>query len=311
MGAGRRDGGVSAEPAHPSPSHLLAVPNVSEGRDAETIDAVAAAFGAGLLDVHRDPDHHRSVYTIAGRAGILADTVLSGAAAAVSRVDLREHDGIHPRVGVLDVAPIVYLDERDRGAACAEALMLGDLIAAELDIPVFLYGILGRGRVRAELRRGGPQALAQRLAAHELTPDFPARGQLHPSAGATLVAARPPLIAFNLELSPPATQADAQRIATLIRDGGAEGLPGVRALGLWLAAEGRAQVSTNVEDHRIVPLAAVLQAVRRHAAVAAAELVGLAPAAAFADFPEDVPVRNKRLLEDALRERGLARASTS
>jgi glutamate formiminotransferase len=251
------------------------------------------------------------VFTIAGRPGTLAGTVLSGAATAVSRLNLREHDGIHPRVGIVDVAPIVYLDELDRGAACAEALVLGDLIAAELAIPVFLYGSLGRGRTRADLRRGGPQALAQRMAANELTPDLPAGGLLHARAGATLVGARPPLIAFNLELAPPAREADAQRIATLIRDGGAEGLAGVRALGLWLAGEGRAQVSTNVEDHRAVPLLAVVEAVRRHAPVAAVELVGLAPEAAFAGFPEDIPVRNKRLLEEALREHHLARAATS
>ena len=147
--------------------------------------------------------------------------------------------------------------------------MVADRLAEELGLPVFLYGLLGGGRTRAELRRGGPGALAERMRAGELTPDFGPRAP-HPTAGAVLVAARPPLVAFNLELAPPATLDDARRIAALVREGGAEGLPGVRAIGLELAhRDGVAQVSTNVEDHRAVPLAALLEAVARHAPVAA------------------------------------------
>jgi len=278
---------------------MLAVPNVSEGRDAEAIDAIAGAFGGRVLNVHSDPDHHRSVFTIAGAPGHLAHAVLAGAREAVQRIDIARHTGIHPRVGALDVAPIVYLDDGERGAACAEALVLGDLLGHELGLPVFLYGILTQGRSRAELRRGGPAQLAERIEQGELVPDFGPR-RLHPSAGAVLVAARPPLIAFNIELRPPATLADAKAIAALVRDGGAEGLEAVRAIGLWLDHTSVAQVSTNVEDHRATRLADVVAAVARHHEVLAAELVGLAPRAAFDGFPEDLEVRGKRVLEDLL-----------
>ena len=278
---------------------LLAVPNVSEGREAELIGEIAVAFDAKRLDVHSDPDHHRSVITIAGPPGHLAPAVLEGARTVLRRLTLDEHEGAHPRIGVLDVAPIVYLEDRDRGAASADALVLGDLHGAELEVPVFLYGALAGGRTRAELRRGGPGRLAQRVTDAELQPDFgPPR--LHPTAGAVLVAARPPLIAFNVELAPPATLTDAIAIAGAVREGGPEGLPGVRALGVWLTQRGVAQVSTNVEQHQAVPQAALIDAIARHADVAEAELVGLAPRAAFAGFPDDIKVRNRATIEDAL-----------
>ena len=278
---------------------LLAVPNVSEGRDAAALDAIGEAFGRGgarVLDVHADPDHHRAVFTLAAAAGELAHAVLSGAREAIARIDVSAHPGLHPHVGAVDVAPVVHLDRARRGAAVAEALVLGDLLGDELGVPVFLYGALAGGRTRAQLRRGGLEGLSTR----GLTPDFGPRA-LHPTAGATLVAARPPLVAFNVELAPPATEDDAKRIAALIREGGEEGLPGVRAIGLTLHARGGvAQVSTNVEDHEATSLADVVAAVARHARVSEAELVGLAPAAAFRNFPPDIPVRNRRTLEDAL-----------
>jgi glutamate formiminotransferase/glutamate formiminotransferase/formiminotetrahydrofolate cyclodeaminase len=282
---------------------LVAVPNVSEGRDPGTLDAIGAAFastGAHLLDRHEDPDHHRAVYTLAARPGELHEALVAGAREAIERIDLSRHEGLHPHVGAIDVAPVVYLDDARRGAACAEALVLADRLGDELGLPVLLYGLLAGGRTRAQLRRGGPAALAARLRAGELRPDFgPSRP--HPTAGAVLVAARPPLVAFNLELAPPATAHDARAIAARIREGGAEGLPGVRAIGLSLPARGGvAQVSCNVEDHRAVPLARVVAAVGVHAAVAEAELVGLAPLAAFDGFPPDLPIRNRAVLEDRL-----------
>ena len=279
---------------------LLAVPNVSAGRDTEAIDAVARAFDARLLDVHIDPDHNRSVFTLAGEPGELAGPVHAGARALLELIDLAEHEGVHPRVGALDVAPIVYLEDSSRGQACAEALVLADLLGHELGLPVFLYGALAGGRTRAQLRRGGPGALAQRIEAGELVPDFGPR-QLHPRAGAVLVAARPPLIAFNLELAPPASLARAKEIAALIREGGPEGLPSVRALGLWLEGPGIAQVSTNIEDHRVTPPHQVVSAVARHAPVAGIELVGLAPREALEQLPSDMPARGLRSIEDALR----------
>jgi glutamate formiminotransferase len=279
---------------------LLAIPNVSEGRDQAVIDALTTAFDARLLDVHSDPDHHRSVFTLAGEPGTLAEAIKTGARVAMDSIDLRTHHGIHPRVGALDVAPIVYLNDAHRGAACAEALVLADLLGHELELPVFLYGQLAGGRTRAELRRGGPPELARRVESGQLRPDFGPR-RLHPSAGAVLVAARPPLIAFNLELAPPASLEQAQAIAASIRDGGPEGLPSVRAIGLWLTHRGVAQVSTNVEDHRATPLANVVAAVARHARVTETELVGLAPRAAFDGFPAEIPIGGFATVEDALR----------
>ena len=274
---------------------LLAVPNVSEGRDVAALDAIGAAFEAGgarLLDRHADRDHHRAVFTLAAAPGALARAVLAGVREAVARIDLTHHRGEHPRVGAVDVAPVVFLDRADRGAACAEALVLADALGDRLRLPVYLYGALADGRTRAQLRRGGPAALIARAA-----PDYgPPR--LHPTAGAVLVAARPPLIAFNVELAPPATLATARAIAAAIREGGAEGLPGVRAIGVQLAHA--AQVSTNVEDHVATSPAQVVAAVARHAPVGGAELVALAPRAALRDFPPDVPLRNRALIEDRL-----------
>ena len=257
---------------------LLAVPNVSEGRDLAALDAIGAAFeegGAVLLDRHSDRDHHRTVFTMAGRPGSLARAVLAGALATVERVDLREHAGVHPRVGAMDVAPIVHLDDADRGAACAEALVLAEELG-RAGLPVYLYGALAGGRTRAQLRRpGGLDGLA---------PDFGPAG-LHPTAGAVLVAARPPLLAFNVEVD--ATLEQARAIAAALR----EAMPAVKALGLELREQGVVQVSTNVEDTRAVRAADVSAFVRERAPVTAAELVALAPAAALEGFPPDVPLK--------------------
>jgi len=281
---------------------LLAVPNISEGRDPAAVDAVAAAFATGgrvrLLDVHADPDHHRAVLTLAGAPRTLADALVAGARDAVGRIDVvngpSERRGEHPRVGAVDVVPVVYLERALRGAACAEALVVAERIGTELGVPVFLYGELTAAegtpaRTRAQLRRGGCRGLAERIAGGTQRPDF-GPSALHPTAGATLVAARAPLVAFNLQLAPPATVADARRIAALVREGGAEGLPGLRAIGVALHARTVAQVSMNVERPLQLPLARVVQAVAQHAEVAAAEIVGLAPRAALEGFPDDLPL---------------------
>jgi glutamate formiminotransferase len=206
--------------------------------------------------------------------------VLGGAREALARVDVTRHAGLHPRVGVVDVAPIVYLTEEQRGAAAAEALVLAEELG-RLGVPVYLYGDLAGGRTRAELRRpGGLDGLA---------PDFGPPS--HPTAGATLVAARPPLVAFNVMIE--ADVSRAKEIARHLR----EDLD-VRALGLQLT-DG-VQVSTNIEDHTRVTAADVVAAVRRHARVTGAELVAPAPRAALEDFPEDVPLRGPKPLEDHL-----------
>jgi glutamate formiminotransferase / 5-formyltetrahydrofolate cyclo-ligase len=319
---------------------LLAVPNVAEGRDERAVAAIGTAFAGGagagkagtanfpgaqgppgargpaavragvpqgvrLLDTHVDADHHRAVFTLAGSPGVLADALLRGAREALARIDIGDSRGAHPHVGALDVVPIVYLEARMRGAACAEALVVADRIGDELEVPVFLYGALADGRTRAELRRGGVRGLAERIASGELAPDFgPPSGTRYPRAGATLVAAREPLVAFNLELAPPAEVEDARRIAALIREGGGEGIEGVRAIGVELGG-GAAQVSMNVERPLEVPLAEVVAAVRAHAPLTRAELVGLAPRAALQGFPEDVPLRGfdagRHVIENALR----------
>ncbi len=308
-----------------TPPILLAVPNVSEGRDARAIDALAAAFAPDasahsevrLLDVHSDRDHHRAVFTLAGRQRALASALLRGARVAVESIDViaraggdPAEAGAHPHVGALDVVPLVYLDASARGAACAEALVVGDRIACELGVPVLLYGELAggrQGRTRADLRRGGITALTARMkaaaGAHDaLRPDF-GPPLPHASAGVTLVAAREPLVAFNLHLQAPACIADARRVAALVREGAEHGLPGVRAIGVQLAG-GVAQVSMNVERPLELSLAEVVHAVARHAPLASAELVGLAPRAALDNFPENLPMPGfdpaRHVIESAL-----------
>jgi glutamate formiminotransferase / 5-formyltetrahydrofolate cyclo-ligase len=275
---------------------LLAVPNVSEGRDAEVISRIGAAFatGAALLDIHSDPDHNRSVFTLAGEPGSLADALLSGAAATVDAIDMRAHDGVHPFIGALDVCPMVWVDPADREAAASEAREVAGRIAVELGVPVFLYGELAespRRRERSYFRQGGPVELARRMGTRELRPD---RGPSlpHPSAGATLVGARPPLAAFNVELD--TSDLDVARsIAAELREGGG-GLPGVRAIGLALS-NGRTQISTNVHDPSSVALGTVLSEIRRlaarhGAAPVAAELIGLVPEAALRGYPDEIPL---------------------
>jgi glutamate formiminotransferase / 5-formyltetrahydrofolate cyclo-ligase len=259
---------------------LLAVPNFSEGRDRATLDAIGAACGPGLVHASADPDHHRSVFTVAGEPGALAEAVLAAAAVAVERIDITAHAGIHPRVGAIDVAPIVYLTDAERGAACAEALVLADRLGHDLDLPVYLYGALAGGRTRAELRRAG--------ALEHLHPDAgPAR--LHPTAGAVLVAARPPLAAFNVYID--ASLETAREIAAGLRS------PSVKALGLELERAGRVQVSTNIEDLAATTPGDVVRAVARRATVVSAELVAPAPRRAFESFPPEVPLTGAPLLD--------------
>jgi glutamate formiminotransferase / 5-formyltetrahydrofolate cyclo-ligase len=273
---------------------LVAVPNFSEGSDEDAIAAIAAEFarGAAVLDVHSDSVHNRSVVTASAPAGDLARALESGARACIERIDLRAHQGAHPRIGSLDVCPVVFVDRADRDAASAEALAAAEAIAA-LGLPVFLYGELAgdpRRRERAYFRQGGLVELERRLGSGELRPDF-GPPDLHPSAGATLVTARPPLAAFNLLLDTTDVEI-ARAVAAGLRESGG-GLPGVRAIGIDLA--GRAQVSTNIHDPAAVPLAAVIDRVRELAAPRGArpvsgEVVGLVPEAAIRDLPNDVPL---------------------
>jgi glutamate formiminotransferase len=275
---------------------LLAVPNISEGRDDARITAIGDAISAGvrLLDRHSDGDHNRTVFTIAGEPGALADALAAGAAAALEAIDMTDHEGLHPAVGALDVCPLVWLDDGDRVGARATAEEVAGRIGA-LGIPVFLYGELAAAPGHAErayFRNGGLAELWLRMEGGGLRPD---RGPdlPHPTAGATLVTARPPLAAFNVELDSDDVEV-AKAVAAGLRESGG-GPIGVRAIGMPLSS-GRTQVSTNVHDPVAVPLAEVVERTRELAAELGArpveaELVGLVPEAALTGFPEDVPIR--------------------
>jgi glutamate formiminotransferase/glutamate formiminotransferase/formiminotetrahydrofolate cyclodeaminase len=262
---------------------LESVPNFSEGRDRATIDALGEALGsrARLLDVHADEDHNRSVFTIVGSEDELVEALLLGIACARERIDLRRHDGAHPRIGAADVVPLVPLAPDDLGRARETALRVAERVGGELGLPTFLYGDLGADRGPAFFRRGGPEELQQRIDAGELTPEFgPAR--LDERAGAVLVGARRPLIAFNVNLR--GSLEAAREIAALVRERGG-GFPGVRALGLDLPRAGLVQVSMNVEDFEAAALHEIVarveeEAAERGAKVVGSELVGLMPAAA-------------------------------
>jgi len=261
---------------------LESVPNFSEGRDRATIDAIGAALAAEarLLDVHADADHNRSVFTLVGTEAELLAALVAAVAVARERIDLRRHDGAHPRIGAADVVPIVPLRPTDMGRARETALALGARLG-ETGLPVFVYAPPVRGP--AFFRRGGTAELQRRLESGELAPDFgPPR--LDPGAGGVIVGARRPLIAFNVNLRGPI--AAATEIAALVREAGG-GFPGVRALGLDLPAAGLVQVSMNVEDWEAAALHEIVarigdEAEARGAEVVGSELVGLMPAGAAA-----------------------------
>jgi glutamate formiminotransferase len=263
---------------------LESVPNFSEGRDLPTIQALRAALSsrAELLDVHSDADHNRSVFTLVGEEDALLDALVAGVACARDRIDLRRHEGAHPRIGAADVVPVVAVRPEDRVRAQAAARTLAARIGDELALPVFLYGDLAPERGPAFFRRGGAEGLQRRLDTGELRPDFgPAR--LDPAAGGVIVGARRPLIAFNVNLGSDDVEV-ARAIASVVRerDGG---FPGVRALGLALPRAGHVQVSMNVEDYEAAALHDIVERVeleaRAHGVdVRDAELVGLMPAGA-------------------------------
>ena len=264
---------------------LESVPNFSEGRDRATIDAIAAALGehAELLDVHTDADHNRSVFTLVGEDEKLVEALLAGIACARDRIDLRRHEGAHPRIGAADVVPLVPIVPEDMPRAQEAARELARRVGEELDLPVFLYGGLAPGRGPAFFRKGGLAELERRIEAGELPPDFGPR-RLDAGAGGVLVGARRPLIAFNVNLRG-ALEA-AQAIAAVVRETGG-GFPGVRALGLDLPSAGLVQVSMNVEDWEAAALHEIVARVEEEARARGAEamgseLVGLMPAGAAA-----------------------------
>jgi glutamate formiminotransferase len=295
---------------------LESVPNFSEGRDRETIDALAAALSgpADLLDVHSDPDHNRSVFTLVGEEDALAASLLAGIACAQERIDLREHEGAHPRIGAADVVPIVAVEPADAERARDCALLVAGRIGTELQLPVFLYGESADGRGPAFFRHGDLRA---RIEAGEVRPDF-GPPHLDSRAGGVIVGARRPLIAFNVDLATDDAGV-AREIAAVVRERGG-GFPGVRALGLSLPRAGHAQVSMNVEDYEAAALHDILARVEHEAHargvdVNRTELVGLMPAGAAVaaagsllridGFNPDHVLELRLLRRDLPRRRGL------
>ncbi len=268
------------------------VPNYSEGRRANVIDAIAAAFrgrrGVHLLDQRSDVDHNRLVVSLVGEAGPLQDALLESAAVAIKHIDLRTHRGAHPRIGAVDVIPFVPV----RGADMADAVQLaqdfGKRFARETSVPVYLYeeaALRPERRNLEAVRRGQFEALHAEIRFPERAPDF-GEPKLHPSAGATAIGARQFLIAFNINLE--STDLGlARAIAKKIRSSSG-GLPCVKAVGVDLADRGMVQVSVNCTDYRVTSLHTVLEAVRTQASlagvkVAETEIYGLVPAAALVD----------------------------
>jgi glutamate formiminotransferase len=274
------------------------VPNVSEGRDRARLARFAAAITATarvtLADVHADPDHHRSVFTFLGPPAAVAQAALALAEAVLAEIDMREHHGIHPRVGALDVVPFVPLVAMTMAEAVALAHWTGRELATRRALPVYYYARAARSPDRhalRELRHGEYEGLAARLTSPGGAPDDgPARFDAR--AGAVLVGARDVLIAYNIWLAADDLAA-ARAVARAVR-ASSGGLPAVQALGLPLARRGRAQISMNLLDYRITPIPAVFDRVteecaRIGATIDRAELVGLAPRAAFVErTPESV-----------------------
>jgi glutamate formiminotransferase len=255
------------------------VPNFSEGYDAATVraieDAITSAPGVLLLRAEMDADHNRSVITFAGEPGPVAEGALRGIAKAVERIDLRKHQGVHPRIGAVDVVPFVPLE----GATLADCVEIahrtGQAVWEQLGVPVYFYEAAARSSDRAPLencRRGGFES-------PRLTPDL-GGPDLHPTAGACVIGARTLLIAFNINLQT-ADAGIARSIARKIR-ASSGGLAFVKAMGVSLASQGLAQVSMNLTNFERTGLDQVYNAVRGEAEkmgvkIAGIEIIGLVP----------------------------------
>ena len=287
---------------------IESVPNVSEGRRLDVVDhladAITAAAGVYLLDRTSDASHNRSVFTLAGEHGPVADALERLVAAAIHEIDMESHTGEHPRIGAVDVIPFVPLAATTMDDCVELARSFGERIATRFDLPVFLYAKAATRPERvklADVRRGQYEGLKAEIDQLGRAPDFgPAR--MHPSAGAVAVGARPFLIAYNINLDSPDVEL-AKRVARRVRESGG-GLPRVQANGFWIEELGRAQVSMNLLDFATTPLWLVWETVREIAAedgvgLAESELIGLAPLAAFlavadrADAPTEDPIERR------------------
>ncbi|HEX7950633.1 MAG TPA: glutamate formimidoyltransferase [Candidatus Limnocylindrales bacterium] len=269
---------------------IESVPNVSEGRRLDVVDrlvlAVEAVPGIYLLDRTSDASHNRSVFTLAGEDGPVSDALEALVGAAIHEIDMNIHTGEHPRIGAVDVIPLVPLAGTTMDDCIDLARELGRRLAQRFDLPVYLYANAATrpDRVKlADVRRGQYEGLRLEIGQRGREPDF-GPAVLHPSAGAVAVGARPFLIAYNINLASVDVEL-AKRIARRVRESGG-GLPRVQANGFWIAELGRAQVSMNLLDFSVTPLWLVWETVRDLAAedgveLAESELIGLAPLAAF------------------------------
>lgn len=268
------------------------VPNFSEGRDKAKMEKIIAPFagrqGVTMLDCQADPDHNRMVVTVVGEPQALLEAVIKSVDAAVACIDLRQHQGQHPRMGAVDVVPFIPLRNMSMTEAIDFSREAAARIANELGLPVFLYeesATRPERRNLASIRRGQFEGMAAKIKEPEWRPDF-GPAEIHPSAGVTAVGARMPLIAFNVNLQT-ADLSIADAIARKVRESSG-GLPCCKAIGVELAEQGVVQVSMNMTDYTRTGLAEVSEAIRREAArhgveVAGSEIVGLAPMAALAE----------------------------
>ena len=268
------------------------VPNVSEGRRADVVagiaDAVRRVPGARLLDVSSDASHNRSVITMAGDAAPLKAAVLALFEAAIASIDLRTHTGEHPRLGAVDVVPFVPIEGVTMEECVALAKDTAQAVAERFKIPVYLYEEASSNPLRKNLediRRGEFEGLAAKMASDGWAPDY-GPASPHPTAGATVIGARMPLIAYNINLATDRIEV-AKKIAAAVRFSSG-GFRFVKAMGVTLADRGIVQVSMNLTNYEKTPIHRVFEAVKREAErygvnVLESEIVGLVPAAALID----------------------------
>jgi glutamate formiminotransferase / 5-formyltetrahydrofolate cyclo-ligase len=275
---------------------LQCIPNFSEGRRKEVIEQIAGAVrnveGVRLLDVAPNADHNRTVLTFVGPPEAVAEAAFAATSEAVKLINMEEQKGEHPRIGAMDVVPFVPISGMTMDDAVAIANRVGKRIAEELSVPVYLYSMAATTPARKRLpdvRQGQYEGLKEAIARPERKPDY-GEPKMHPTAGATAVGARPPLIAFNVNLGTANLQI-AKTIAKGIRESSG-GLMNVQALGVDLAEQGIVQVSMNLIDYTRTPIHRAYELVRveaeRHGVpVVGSEIVGLLPLDALigaADF---------------------------
>ena len=292
--------------------HLVeCVPNFSEGRRPEVLGRLRAAIetapGVRFLDQTADVDHNRSVITFAGPPTPVTEAMERAVEVAIAAIDMNEHHGEHPRMGAVDVIPFVPIGGTTLDDCVELARAFGKRIAERFELPVYLYAAAATRAERVRLpdiRKPQFEGLREQIALPGWEPDFgPSR--LHATAGATVVGARPFLIAYNINLETTDLEL-ARRIARRTRESSG-GLPKVQALGLWLEEPGCAQVSMNLLDFTVTPLWLVFGEVSAQAAaegvsVRESELIGLAPLAAFLDVADHASVSPDLPVEERLRQ---------